>query len=56
MAEPLPHPAAWLWHLLPTHPREPLHDGFVECAVEGFYLIWTTGYENNLFSKQDDLF
>jgi hypothetical protein len=35
---------------------EPLPDGFVECAVKGFYLIWKTGYENNLISKQDDLF
>ena len=56
MAMPLPHPAAGAMVILAAQPREPLRDGLVECAVEGFYLIWTTGYENNLFSKQDDLF
>ena len=42
--------------LIAAPPREPLRDGFVEGSVEWFYLILKIGYENNLFSKQDDLF
>ena len=56
MAEPLPHPAAGAMIILAAHPREPLRDRLVEGTVEGFYLIQKTGYENNLFIKQDDLF
>jgi hypothetical protein len=42
--------------LIAVPPPEPLRDGFVEDAVEGFYLIPKTSYKNNLFCKQDDLF
>ena len=56
MAEPLPPPAAGAMVILAAHHREPLRDGLAEVAVEGFYLIQKTGYENNLFIKQDDLF
>ena len=32
-------PTAWLYVFNSRHPREPLHDGLVEVAVEGFYSI-----------------
>ena len=56
MAMPLALPAARAMVILAAHHREPLRDGLAEVAVEGFYLIQKTGYENNLFIKQDDLF
>jgi hypothetical protein len=37
--EPFSPPAAWfLWTNIP-HPREPLHKGLEEAAVEGFFRI-----------------
>ena len=56
MAMLLALPAAGAMVILAAHPREPLRDRLVEGTVKGFYLIQKTGYENNLFIKQDDLF
>ena len=30
-------PTAWLYGINSRHPREPLRDGLVDVAVEGFY-------------------
>ncbi len=50
MAMPLALPAAGAMVILAAHHREPLRDGLVKGAVEGFYLILMTGIKNKIFS------